>query len=228
MLVVTGGWRNPNQNSLWVEKILGPLWIMLRKPRLSDALQQRWWSWKRRSLSRCRQTTWNGSVCVGQRTFRLQLRSLSRSWMLQPPTLPLTLKRISGGSELPGLGGEQVRLLRSPLPVRRRAPGLQPSGVNLSDCQAKYGKRLAITETVKGHTQFPELFTQLEAPHPFFVPDLPRIGRIKMAERGRALLKYLLASCGFNPFTKQLKAACLKCSSHAACIIHWFHLQMHS
>lgn len=56
--------------------------------------------------------------------------------------------------------------LRRPLPVRQRAPGPQPSGVNLSDCQAKYCKSLAITETVKGQMQFPALFTQLEAPNP--------------------------------------------------------------
>lgn len=54
--------------------------------------------------------------------------------------------------------------LRRPLPVRQRAPGLQPSGVNLSVCQTKYCKSLAITETVKGQMQFPELFTQLEDP----------------------------------------------------------------
>lgn len=71
--------------------------------------------------------------------------------------------------------------LSGALPVRRRAPGLQPSGVNLSDCQAKYCKSPAITETVKGHMQFPELFTQLEGPP----PELPRIGRIKLVERGK-------------------------------------------
>lgn len=82
------------------------------------------------------------------------------------PNLSLVRKRISRGLELPGLGGEQVGLWEDLGQPDGRAPGLQPSGVNLSNCQAKYCKSLAITETVKGQMQFPELFTQSEPPPP--------------------------------------------------------------
>lgn len=85
----------------------------------------------------------------------------------KPPNLSLVRKRIRRGLELPGLGGEQVGLWEDLGQPDGRAPGLQPSGVNLSNCQAKYCKSLAITETVKGQMQFPELFTQSEAPPPF-------------------------------------------------------------
>lgn len=94
------------------------------------------------------------------------LQNLSWPQTKASQSLSLVRKRISGGLELPGLGGEQVGLWEDLVQPDGRAPGLQPSGVNLSNCQAKYCKSLAITETVKGQMQFPELFTQSEAPPP--------------------------------------------------------------
>lgn len=103
-------------------------------------------------------------VCVGLQFSRLhpaepQLR-LNAAASYSPSRLEEDQRQLRAAQARRWTSGA----LRSPLPVRRRAPGLQTSGVNLSDCQAKYWKRLAITETVKGHTQFPELFTQLESP----------------------------------------------------------------
>lgn len=126
------------------------------------------------------------STCVSvvQKHSSLYLQSLNHDRMQQPSNLffsPLEedqrcLQAAQAASaEQVGLWGDLCQ---------SDGEGPQPSGVNLSDCQAKYCKSLAITETVKGQMQFPELFTQLEAPPP--LSELPRIGRIKVGgERGR-------------------------------------------
>lgn len=138
------------------------IWSWL-KPELHTSALSKWWQscecwW----LPRCNQALWAWRACGAAAQFypaerqpRLNATASHSASRLEEDQRQL--RAAQAGRWTSGA-------LRSPLPVRQRASGLQPSGVNLSDCQAKYCKRFAITQTVKGHTQFPELFTQLEGP----------------------------------------------------------------
>lgn len=186
----------------WSTSRLHIIWLWI-KTELSAALSKTWQSYKCSWLPRCNQSAWARCVCVGLQHSRPRPAEpqpmLNATASHSPSRFEVDQQRLRTAQA----GRWTSGALRSPLPVRRNASGPQPSGVNLSDCQAKYCKRLAITQTVKGHTQFPELFTQLDAPPP---PQLPRIGWIKLVERGKAF-KYPLPSCGCNSFRKQLMSA---------------------
>lgn len=148
---------------VWEQSKGAVIWLRVR-PEVRAAASERWRGWDetdRPAAARATGPRVSVFLCDTAHSKTAELRPRLNSAASHSPSHP---EEDQQWLRVAQAGRWTSGSLRSPLPVRRRASGLQPSGVNLSDCQAKYSKRLAITQTVKGHTQFPQLFTQLEGP----------------------------------------------------------------